>query len=49
MIFESASSVALYGWVEAVGQRRIAVTRSSIARIGESDQVNAEFEIAEAQ
>lgn len=49
VIFESASSVALYGWVEAVGQRRIAVTRSSIARIGESDQVNAEFEIAEAQ
>jgi len=49
VVFESVSSVALYGWVGAVGQRRIAVTRSSITRLGESDQVNAEFEIAEAQ
>lgn len=49
VVFEGVSSVALYRWVEAAGQKRIAVTRSAITRIGESDQVNAEFEIAEAQ
>lgn len=39
---------ALYRWVEAMGQRRVTVLRSAITRIGASDQVNAEFEIAEA-
>lgn len=49
VIFEAAGSVAVYSWVEAVGRRRIAVVRSTIVRLGESEQVNAEFEITEAQ
>ena len=48
VVFEDANSLAVYRWMES-GRARVSVARAAITRVGESDQVRAEFEIAEAQ
>lgn len=47
IVFEAADSVAIYRWIEAAGRRGAAVARTTITRVGASDQVNAEFELVE--
>lgn len=45
--FENADSLAVYRWIEAVGRTGAFVARSQISRVGETDLVTAEFELAE--
>ena len=47
IVFEGADSVAIYRWIEASGRRGANIARSTITRVGASDQVNAEFELVE--
>ncbi|MBY0562962.1 MAG: type II secretion system protein M [Hyphomonadaceae bacterium] len=45
--FESADSLAVYRWMEAMGRRGATISRTTMTRVGASDLVNAEFEVAE--
>lgn len=45
--FENADSLAVYRWIEAIGRRGAYLSRTTMTRVGESDLVNAEFEVAE--
>lgn len=45
--FENADSLAVYRWIEAMGRRGAYLSRTTMTRVGESDLVNAEFEVAE--
>ncbi|MEZ5995730.1 MAG: type II secretion system protein GspM [Hyphomonadaceae bacterium] len=45
--FEAADSNAVYAWIQAVGGAGAAVERAAIDRVGDSDQVIAEFEVAD--
>ena len=47
VVFENADSLAVYRWIEAVGRAGAFVARSQISRVGETDLVIAEFELAE--
>ncbi len=46
--FEPAESSAVYRWVEAISRRGGLVQSSAVVRVGDSDQVNAEFEVADS-
>lgn len=48
VVFEAADSVAVYRWIDAAGRQGVAVTRTTIMRLGASDQVNAEFEVGDS-
>lgn len=44
--FQPADSLSVYRWIEAVGAGGAYVSRTTILRIGDSEQVNAEFEVS---
>lgn len=46
IVFEPADSLAVYRWIDQVGRSGAIVTQSSIVRVGETDLVRAEFEVA---
>jgi len=44
--FQPADSLSVYRWIDQVGRRGAYVARTSITRIQDSEQVQAEFEVA---
>lgn len=46
--FEPADSLAVYRWIAAVGASGAYVTRTAIVRVADSEQVTAEFDVAES-
>lgn len=46
--FEQADSLAVYRWVALIGAGGAYVTRTAITRVADSEQVIAEFDVAES-
>lgn len=46
IVFEAANSLAVYRWIELVGQGGAFVARTDIVRVEGGDLVRAEFEVA---
>lgn len=49
VVFSAANSVAVYRWIELMGRSGAVIERSAIARVADTELVNAEFVAADAQ